>query len=432
MMGKTLANNGLLNMYHPVPSSSGQGVNSAKATDLMFDMNKNSEPVEFDNLKHNINDCVMNVSFTTELYAEVIDGVYQERKNINLNSMSMGFPFGKRSKDKDKYSEYFRNLTYTEILNLIFLTDLKCFLTLQSSHALFLQKNTFISNLYSMLNSTAPYSSSSHGNQQLTASPDKKRFMTNIYLKDSSSDDSTSNIYNNNYNTNFYESIRILPDLKLLPKKKVRSELSEKLSASRRILEKPIGRGKLSVKLQPKQKLNLPNVPTKESNSNKKKRSDAILLSDQLKPVLDCLTDLRLPINIDFQFNLRGILFESALFVNVFEDIPVNLFKSNLPRNNSTASLFSQAKSGVNNSAFSQAEMGSIRKIQKLFLANIDEHLRKMDGFHLCKKLEKISSGSGGAAVGSSQSPSTNGQDELKNFDAINKEIKNALILKLR
>lgn len=397
----------------------------------MFDMNKDSEPVEFDGLKHNVNDCFMNVSFTTELYAEVIDGVYQERKNINLNSMSMGFPFGKRSKDKDKYSEYFRNLTYSEILNLIFLTDLKCFLTLQSSHALFLQKNAFISNLYSMLNTTAPYSGN-HGNQQLTASSDKKKFVTNVYLKDSSSDDNTSNIYNNNYNTNFYESIRILPDLKLLPKKTVRSELSEKLSANRRILEKPIGRGKLSVKLQPKQKLNLPNVPTKESNSSKKKKSDIILLSDQLKPVLDCLTDLRLPINIDFQFNLRGILFESALFVNVFEDIPVNLFKSNLLRNNSTASLSGQAKPGANNSAFSQAEMGSIRKIQKLFFANIDEHLRKMDGFHLCKKLEKMSGGNGSAAAGSSQSPSMNGQDELKNFDAINKEIKNALILKLR
>ncbi len=413
MMGKPLSNTGLLNMYHPAANSS-----SKQASDLLFEMNKNTEP-EMESLKHNTNESFVNVSFTTELYSEVIDGIYQERKNINLNNNNGSFPFGKRAKDKDKYSEYFRNLTYAEILNLIFLVDLKCFLTLQSSHALFLQKSNFISNLYSMLNTTGSYSNS--GDQLDT----KKKLLTNIYLKDTSFEDNTSNVYNNNYIPNFYESIRILPDLKLLPKKTVRSELSEKQSANRRVLEKPIGRGKLSVKFQPKTSLNLPNVSTKDSSS-KKKKSDVILLSDQLKPVLDCLTDLRLPVNVDFQFNLRGILFESALFVNVFEDIPLNLFKNNLLRNNSTASLSGHSKPGGGNSLFSQSEMGSIKKIQKLFFANIDDHLRKMDGFHLCKKVDKF------VGTSTNQLSPSSSHDELKNFDAINKEIKNALVLKLR
>ncbi len=71
-------------------------------------------------------------------------------------------------------------------------------------------------------------------------------------------------------------------------------------------------------------------------------------------------------IDINFQFSLRGILFESSLYMNVFEDIPLNLFSSN----NSCSSQ----KNNIN-----PYEISSIIKIQKLFFANIDENFKKSD-----------------------------------------------------
>ncbi len=56
---------------------------------------------------------------------------------------------------------------------------------------------------------------------------------------------------------------------------------------------------------------------------------------------------------------------------------------------------------------------------------NIDEHLKKLDGFHLCQKSKTFTN----------QSPSstcTSISDEPNRFESINKELKNALILKLK
>jgi len=305
-------------------------------------------------------------------------------------------------------------LNYTEILNLIFLTDLKCSLTLQSGYALFLKKNNSIANLYALLNLNANNSSS-------TESP--KPPITNVYLKDSATQDHTSNVYNNNYNINFFDSIRLLPDLRLLPKKVVKIELCESHKSSRRILERPITRGKLYNKLSARNTLVLPNNPTKETLP-KKKKTDVITLTEQLKPVLDSITELHLPITVDFQFSLRGILFESNLFVSVFEDVPLHLFRSRMA-------------SSMRSNAF---EMTSVRKIQSLFFANIEEHFRSLDGFHLCKKSMRSGASGGGGGRGrfqgaaANQQYSTGGdaQEELKSHEALDKEIKNALILKLR
>jgi len=308
-------------------------------------------------------------------------------------------------------------LNYTEILNLIFLSDLKCSTTLQSGYALFLKKNNSIANLYSLLNLNANNSSS-------TAAESPKPFITNVYLKDSATQDHTSNIYNNNYNINFFDSIRLLPDLRLLPKKVVKIDLCESHKSSRRILERPITRGKLYNKLSARNTLVLPNNPTKETVP-KKKKTDVITLTEQLKPVLDSITELHLPITVDFQFSLRGILFESNLFVSVFEDVPLHLFRSRMA-------------SSMRSNAF---EMTSVKKIQSLFFANIEEHFRSLDGFHLCKKSSRSgASGGGGGGRGrfqgtaANQQHSTSGdaEEELKNHEALVKEIKNALILKLR
>lgn len=60
--------------------------NEQKSADIMitkpgdnyFDIktNQNNEPESR----------LLNVCFTTEMYSEVIDGIYQEKKNINLNN----------------------------------------------------------------------------------------------------------------------------------------------------------------------------------------------------------------------------------------------------------------------------------------------------------------------------------------------------------
>lgn len=148
---------------------------------------------------------------------------------------------------------------------------------------------------------------------------------------------------------------------------------------------------------------------------NKKKKQDSIALVDQLKPVLESLKDMHLPITVDFQFTLRGILLESTLFVNVFEDVPLSLFKNNFNKN--SVSSCSRATSNY--------EINSIKQIQNLFFMNIDEHLKKLDGFHLCQKSKTVSSQSPSSACASSS-------DELRSFESINKELKNALILKLK
>jgi len=168
----------------------------------------------------------------------------------------------------------------------------------------------------------------------------------------------------------------------------------------------------------------MPNNPNKETAA-KKKKTDMITLTEQIKPVLDGLTVLHLPVTVDFQFSLRSVLFESCLFVNVFDDVPLHLFRN-------------KATSMTRTNAF---EMVSVKKIQSLFFSNVEEHFRNLDGFHLFKNSRKASqaSGSGFGAKGKYQNagPSQfstffDTDDEVKNHEAVDKEIKNALILRLK
>ena len=365
------------------------------------------------------------VYFTTELYSEAIHGIYQEKKAFNSCSFSNLLGGAKnKSKDKEKYSEYFRNLNYMEILNLIFLTDFKCYQTLQSSHALFLQKSNSIDNLYALLKLNI--SSSKH---QQAGQLGENMYLSNLYIKDFVGDGLDTNVLNSidSFNTSFYESIRILPDLSLIPKKQIaKSELVENhqpANLHRPILnEKPFsGRGRFLLKTQAKMSSQLQtNAAPKETTagSQKKKKPDSIALCEQLKPVLDLMSDLRLPVTVNFQFNMRGVLFESALYINVFEDVPLSLFRNNLG-NKASAAGFSQFHNQHSNQhhphiKLNANELSSIQKIQQFFFMNIDEHLKKLDGFYLCNKQDKH---------GFKETPF--------NYDAMNKELKNALIFKL-
>jgi hypothetical protein len=82
------------------------------------------------------------VYFTTEIYSEVIDGICLDKK-INTSN-----------ENRKNTCDYFRNLNHAEILNLIFLIDLKSVSVLQSTSALFLDKSDSIKNLYSLLSAS--------------------------------------------------------------------------------------------------------------------------------------------------------------------------------------------------------------------------------------------------------------------------------------
>jgi hypothetical protein len=144
-------------------------------------------------------------------------------------------------------------------------------------------------------------------------------------------------------------------------------------------------------------------------------------LSDQLKPVLNCVesvfyaptatTNSSQPLScssslasasnlkINFDFTLRGIMFESVLYLCVFEDIPFSLFKSS---SSTTEDLF-------------------MRQMQSLFCKSIDEEFKKMDDLKLqLKEHERTESSSAS-------------RESLKStlYDNIRKEIKNAIVFKL-
>ena len=101
--------------------------------------------------------------------------------------------------------------------------------------------------------------------------------------------------------------------------------------------------------------------------------------------------------------------------------MPLSLFRNN-SGNKASAAGFTQFH---NHSHLNQRqhhahlklnanELSSIQKIQKFFFMNIDEHLKKLDGFYLCNKQDKH---------GFKETPF--------NYDAMNKELRNALISKL-
>ena len=210
-----------------------------------------------------------------------------------------------------------------------------------------------------------------------------------------------------NFNVNYHESIRILPDLNLIAKSLQPTGTSQtsvgRLNSVNELasstgstglhnrIRKPTATAAAAtasdseISLTPKivypinriSSQATPVEPTaitdpKEASATpvKKKKSDSILLHDQIRPVLNSI--FHLPVNqnvprdlmhINFQFSLRGILFESTLFMSVFEDVPVNLFNS--------ATCASKK--------LSTQETNSIYKIQKLFFSKINDNLKKND-----------------------------------------------------
>lgn len=98
--------------------------------------------------------------------------------------------------------------------------------------------------------------------------------------------------------------------------------------------------------------------------AKKPKKPEILGLQEQLRPLLNSLDIWSKPhINIDFDFTLRGILLESALYVVVFEDIPFNLWSTtNKQASTSTA-----------------AHLAAVKKIQQYFLASINEQFKHLD-----------------------------------------------------
>jgi len=216
-----------------------------------------------------------------------------------------------------------------------------------------------------------------------------------------------------NYNVNFHESIRILPDLNLIAKSLQSMNTNQsnvgRLNSVNELasstgstglhnrIRKPACASDSEMSLTPKvvypmnkfSQLNpietittttfinsltttTTTTETKEviTTPVKKKKSDSILLHDQIKPVLNSIFHLPVSqnvsrdiMNINFQFSLRSILFESTLFVSVFEDVPFNLFNS--------ATCASKK--------LSIQETNSIHKIQTLFFSKINDNLKKND-----------------------------------------------------
>ena len=164
------------------------------------------------------------IFFTTEMYSEVMDGVFVERRSNSSQGLSLGNKSGlRRIKERSGFATHFRNMSYKEILNLIFLTDLRCFLSIQSCNALFLAKGNGQGNLSSMIDS-------------------KEKIVDSLYLMETNSTNAAlSGVCN--YNSSFYESIRFLPDLNMMPRKmdsRGKNENNFQL-ASRFRIENPIG-----------------------------------------------------------------------------------------------------------------------------------------------------------------------------------------------
>ncbi len=118
-----------------------------------------------------------NVYFRTEVYFEDIQGV---SKQYNLF----------KSKEMHKIGDYFKNLTKSEIVNLIHLIDLKAFLSLQSIYALFLNKAEFIENVSAF------------------------RHYSKVDLENLCFNSTLAKIQG--FDLEFFDSIRILPDLNVL------------------------------------------------------------------------------------------------------------------------------------------------------------------------------------------------------------------------
>ena len=350
---------------------------------------------ELDGSQENNFETQNEVYFTTEIYYEAVDGIYQERKSTNATSNSLN---QKKAKEKYKYLKNFRNLTNMEIANLVYLSDLKCFSTLQSSYALFLSKSSSISNLSSLLDLKPAHLLN-------TNQPISSEALSNIY----------------DYNASYFDCIRILPDLNTIPKNSISKHAkNNKMSSVRSTyLHNRIKLNKITLRQSKSIACTRPEMENNKSNQEdkfnsfdkqsklydskeqllKKKKNEIISLHEQLRPVLDCVeTHGSSLIDVDFRFTLRGVLLESSLYVCVFEDVPLTLFNQS-----------------VKSQVYNENEMLSIKNIQNLFFKNIDELFKKHD---LPTQVARSCF-----------------EQEYNSYDLVvesmKKEIKNAMILKL-
>jgi len=341
------SNNGLLNVIDGYSSENLFYLDNSKRTNENFqEIGPNNKKDDIKSSSGNLDLSNIEISFTTEMYFESIDGIYREKKAANLSNSTFNLNSKKIMRDKLKHLRNFRNLTNSEIINLIYLTDLKCYSALQSSYALFLSKTNPVANLTNLLNISSPNSFQSHQ-----------------YFHSASN---LINIYE--YDSNYFDSIRILPDLNIIPKNSlVKLNNNSKMSSVRstylinrikfnKNLNRKTKPGNLakqenekfkrlfsednSLKFENNQKRRSSieskdkgkhfesSYMSKEANSSSKKveKSAAISLHDQLRPVLDCIDTNCSLVDVNFQFTLRGILLESSLYVCVFEDVPLNLF----------------------------------------------------------------------------------------------------------
>jgi hypothetical protein len=331
-------NNGLLNVI------SGNNAENLFYLDNSKRFEQNIKKDENPSNQNNLDMNDLEISFTTEIYVEAVDGICREKKLTSLSNSTFNLNSKKMMRDKLKHLRSFRNLTNSEIINLIYLTDLKCFSTLQSSYALFLSKSNPVANFTSLLSST---SNGFHSHQYFHSTSN----LINIY----------------EYDCNYFESIRILPDLNIIPKSSlVKLNKNNKMSSVRStyLINRIKFNKNLNRQIKPTNSFKQENEKFKrlfsEDNSlrfenNQKRRSSieskdkskqfenslikesvssskkaeknaSIALHDQLRPVLDCIDVNCSLIDVEFQFTFRGILLESSLYVCVFEDVPLNLF----------------------------------------------------------------------------------------------------------
>jgi len=87
-LSRSLSNNGLLTNVMQASGPMTSEVIMTKGDEHYFNIKNGGEMNEDRGGASTLQDArfMMNVSFSTEIYSEVIDGIYQEKKNINLNS----------------------------------------------------------------------------------------------------------------------------------------------------------------------------------------------------------------------------------------------------------------------------------------------------------------------------------------------------------
>jgi len=189
-----------------------------------------------------------------------------------------------------------------------------------------------------------------------------------------------------------------------------------------------------SSSLEDQQQQQSQQAPSKEATIKKAKKTETLGLQDQLRPLLNSL-DIwhKSSFNVDFDFTLRGVLLESALYVVVFEDIPFNLW-----------SCQGSKSSGATN-------LASIKKIQQFFLSSINENFRCFDNdlngssnathmhhlFHGHQHQSHYNQNYYPNSTRSSQQfhSSNQSEEQIKTYDVLvdgmKNDVKNAIVLKL-